>query len=872
MGQLDVKQELIKKFSEPLRASHSRRIVIWNDSSKEFEQILNDLIEEGITNGEGEPVVIYNTAPGHLFQLKKAILRDNTAQDCLIYQQCGKHEVDGNWLADVSFYADHFQADYASMRLNQINARDTDDIRKVLSSHSNFFNAQTRIKKYLQYFPITNNTEDMLYGMLATVLRTKTASIEELITAFLVQISDDLSNDISVENLEVISQLQKFDLLNGMQKLLFETTHYQMDSLEKPVDLFAHILFSALAASAPYESLYRIHGLISQEHANQCLSIVHEWMQHDKKSLSYACELVDQEYCLNDILYCLVLKDLQNCDVFPQIDAFIINSLLDALIEDTSLINDIEAISQTRKNLFWFDDYRIYYECLSSASNILRFMKEYADGYKYDLSKRIWNTYINDWWRMDYNYRKFHQRYQICKDSWNTFEDKLKELATRIDRIYSNGFVSQINTLWNKSIDEDMQRDGHINGIDQQTDFFMNYVYNLSDANRLVVVGICDGMRYEIAQELNDRLQANMRGNSKITAMQGIFPSITKTGMAALLPHRQIKIVGEDLDVLIDNKPTVSTQNREEILRVERPHARCISFKDLNAMSSSEREDLAKDAQVVYVYQNTIDKHGHDDDPHQLMRFIDEAINNMEKLVDIATRDMHAQNVLITADHGFLYRNDKPAAESVVSSKLNEGKTISGQRRYLVTENGESRDYMYVDMSAYNNEFAWLAARTDQRIKTSGSSLYVHGGISLQELCVPVVQYSNIKSGKSYIKTEHATINLIDSNHSITSTIFQLKFFQTNGVGGKVLPAEYELVMVDESNAEVSDTRKVVADIQESVNQNERTHTVKFTLKSGITWDSKANYYLICRRNNKEEWRETFKINIAFAPATSFEW
>ena len=59
-----------------------------------------------------------------------------------------------------------------------------------------------------------------------------------------------------------------------------------------------------------------------------------------------------------------------------------------------------------------------------------------------------------------------------------------------------------------------------------------------------------------------------------------------------------------------------------------------------------------------------------------------------------------------------------------------------------------------------------------------------------------------------------------------------------------------------------------------STSEQKRVTRVKFTLKAGMTWDSKATYYLVCRdkSTNKISWKEEFRIEVAFAPVEDFGW
>ena len=92
------------------------------------------------------------------------------------------------------------------------------------------------------------------------------------------------------------------------------------------------------------------------------------------------------------------------------------------------------------------------------------------------------------------------------------------------------------------------------------------------NADSRVCVIISDAMRYEVAATLAEELQRENQSQVKLQNMQSIFPSITKFGMAALLPHSElsVEVKNELLSVLADGQSTAST-NRDKVLKAANP-------------------------------------------------------------------------------------------------------------------------------------------------------------------------------------------------------------------------------------------------------------------------------------------------------------
>lgn len=85
----------------------------------------------------------------------------------------------------------------------------------------------------------------------------------------------------------------------------------------------------------------------------------------------------------------------------------------------------------------------------------------------------------------------------------------------------------------------------------QQTDFYQNRIKNV---NSRIFVVISDARRYEVAFSLAEQLKRETQAEVKLQAVQGIFPTITKFGMAALLPHEELEVelYGDELKVMAD--------------------------------------------------------------------------------------------------------------------------------------------------------------------------------------------------------------------------------------------------------------------------------------------------------------------------------
>lgn len=142
---------------------------------------------------------------------------------------------------------------------------------------------------------------------------------------------------------------------------------------------------------------------------------------------------------------------------------------------------------------------------------------------------------------------------------------------------------------------------------------------------------------------------------------------------------------------------------------------------------------------------------------------------------------------------------------------------------------------------------------------------FVHGGISLQEMVVPVIDFQNMRSSsKKFVDVKKAELQLISQSRKVSNSIFSLDFYQKDAVSGKVAAATYEIYMADTSGAAVSDKKTVIAD-KTSNNGSDRVFRTRFTLKS-MEFKKTETYYLtiVEKESGTIADRIEFTIDIAF--------
>jgi uncharacterized protein (TIGR02687 family) len=498
-------------------------------------------------------------------------------------------------------------------------------------------------------------------------------------------------------------------------------------------------------------------------------------------------------------------------------------------------INGIIETVEKRRTLKWYKRVRHYYDGILQVAKMQKFYQDHAAGFHMAEHAKMWNAYLEDYYKMDTYYRLFHLAFgKSLKESSTVLEDQYKSVADYVEGLYKNWYLSELGTQWTTLICDEVSEKTELDGIMQQKDFYKSRVTPIIVGGSRAYVIISDALRYEVAAQLADELVSDTRGSAKISAMQSTFPSATKYGMAALLPHSKMMLT-DDMYVLCDGLSTDNTRTRREILKKENSGNIAITYKEIRDMKKADRRELVSGAQVVYIYHNAIDALG--DKPiteSQVFDGCEEAISEIKNLVRVLVNDLSASNILITADHGFLY-SYKPLEESEKANQsLSEGNILELDRRYIISDaTADSAYLMKLSMNSWNAKYMGFAPRESIRIKKQGGGAnYVHGGMSLQECVVPVIEFKNARSGsKAFVQTKKATIQLLSQSRKISNSIFSLDFYQPEAVGGKIVSATYEVYMSDSAGQLVSDRQKVIAD-KTGETGSDRVARVRFTLKS----------------------------------------
>jgi uncharacterized protein (TIGR02687 family) len=852
---------LKERFAAPLPEFYRRRIIFWQDEDREFESTLDELELPGVN-------IIKLTGTNN-FAVKKLLLHDDLTGNYLIYNPFSYASPQDNWLRDIELYSEEFRADYYSILMSELNINASPVMRRTVKLYSTFFDNKERVARLRKIGREYQTPLQLHIDIMAVLAGLSGGSAQDVFIAVLSAGLDEESN-------AVLNNIKKFGNIEAFWQLVRKYTGFIHED-DKPLGFFSsHVLLTALAQTMNPSVLKGLERFISESNRAYCYSIVHEWRnREDNTALWDLCRTVEQELQLPSRFDKQEIETLLTGDIFPSIHEVILKRFFSEAAEQVVKPDLILKTVENRRTSGWIEHFSDYYDCLYFIAKMQEFYQNNAAGFHIVEPKAVWKLYTEKAFEMDNFYRHFHYAFGCTlKDSNPLLEDKLKHAAEYVEGLYQNWYLKELTGCWTNAISDNLASLGYVSEIAKQRDFYSRYIRPLAGKNIRAFVIISDALRYEVAAELCDTLIRTTKGTAKLEAMQAIFPSITKFGMAALLPGRKIS-VDEDMGVYVEDMPTSSTQEREKILCASNMSSVAIQYNDVLSMKRAERRELVSGKEVVYIYHNTIDAIG-DKAPteNKVFEACEDTIQEISNILRIIVNDMQGTDIFITSDHGFLYTYRPLTEGDKISKNTFTGKVYEVGRRYALTEPSATGEYLLpvqLDGEISGIPVKGYTPQDSTRIKISGGGEnYVHGGVSLQELCVPVIVFKNLRtSSKKYVEVSNAELKLLSESRKVSNLLFSLDFFQRQPVGDKVQPCAYTIYMTDDEGVPVSDRQTVIAD-RTSLNASERVFRVRFNLKAGA-YDSKKIYRLVIANDTDVPEEVEFHIDIAFADDFGFD-
>lgn len=777
------------------RLFEEHRIVFWYDAARDMRAEFDAADLAGV-----EKVEIANNE----FGLKYRMLRQDPKQKFLVFKEGPEPAMAENWLLDVQLATAVFKADQAAIWLAELGLPGA--FEGVVRDHIEFYRAAGRIDALKRLIRPADQKSDVLRRMLAVCVGAE----GELDT-----VVEELLGQLAAKRDEGLKLIERANLSDFFWTQIKNAYGYASDTPD--FEDFAITLFqsSYLMAMGEDGALNGEARLMFQRWKNNRLG-------------AEAFGTLSAEY--QDLLKIDAdvksrsLKALRPVDHFEATDRQIIRLLVEAMASQTVSASDVVKITRERRQSHWYATYEDIYLALAHGAQFQQTLAEAnltmsspAEGVK---------RYATSWFKIDQAYRKFIYHMQRSGQA-----SLLGALFESIENRYTTNFLLAVNDAWQDQIAKlDIWK---IPGYAQQPDFYLDQAaeFRRLKTPQKVVVIISDALRYEVAEECLREIRSLNRFDAELMPMISALPSYTQLGMAALLPNEKLTVSG-DGSVTSFGIPTQGTVNREKVLGMGRSGDRVKAMKAdaFMGLRTDEGKALFRDHDVLYLYHNRIDIVGDKlATEDRVTDAAEAAIGDLTKLVRKLT-SANFSNILITADHGFLYQHRELHETDFSVADPTGDEILFRNRRFVI---GHALNET-AGMKKFTPEALGLAGDLDilipnsiNRLRVKGSgSRFVHGGATLQEVVIPVLRVGKRREediGKVEVQIVVTGRSLISSGQTAVT------LYQVQPVSEKQQQRVLRAGIYAEDGTPISDEHMLTFDYT-SDNTREREMPIKFLL------------------------------------------
>jgi len=820
------------KINEIIANSEDRQIVMWYDESEEFSEEINNI--------KLDDAELFILNEDNSIFAKYYIESQNPDINFLVYAPFRKPADEDNFLADIAHYSTLFSADKITILCQELNI-DCNRFKDVLNKYSKFWNASSRINAFkdLNIPEYTKNRIEL--GILAVLVGEKTLNFEYIIRKIIVK---HFEKDDSL-----IEKFNKYNILDVFWDFVYQKFGYMEEN--PSVGKFTISLVLNYTASLFEGTMPKSWKRFLIEDKNNPRVFIDNFMNN--KNFMDAFDNISS--LLEDELN--ISRDIKNhnvdsyikCDSFKTFDRNIVTHYINILNETKEKI-DFNDILELRKKGHFYKSFEDEYQLIYWANEFIGLINEFQREILPDDVNELIDLFSNKYVNVDKTYRKFYYHYDRIENT-----DYIEYLQSMIENMYDNIFLFEINPKFTSLVDDIKDI-----SITKQWRFYKNFIFNKKTKT---VVIISDALRYGCGLELKDEFDKNPVWDNTIQPMLSTVPSYTALGMAALLPNQEIKY--QNGTILVDGKNCRSTEERENVLKEYNPNSIAVQFDYINSLKKPELRNLFKGKEVIYVYHNQIDAIGDNSSTeNEVFKASQEAIYEINEFTSRLINSANISRVIVTADHGFIYK--RRSLEDSNKVDLDAIKAFYKNRRFLLTE--EETDVSGTkcfSLDYINNDNVYVTVPKGADVfKLQGAGLnYVHGGLSLEEVIVPVIEVKSQHGGSGQ---RHVELQLISSNNKITNYDTMLTFFQKENVSNTILAREFSIYFEDEDGNKISNEVLIFAN-RNSEYAEDRQFKEKFTFKR-VTYSKNKKYYLIIKNSDKEKDLEIdrieFIIDIAF--------
>jgi hypothetical protein len=475
-------------------------------------------------------------------------------------------------------------------------------------------------------------------------------------------------------------------------------------------------------------------------------------------------QAVETELKLDSI--CANITKLGRRDTFPFEERCFLKQAIEALLSDNG--NITRNIIDAHSNSVWSSksDSQVNWEMVKSSQKLLETcsdLKRELPSHTKSQSQLV-EFYQTSLRRADQLHREFEHAVSDCPDA----EDLMPGLVNLVRKEYRE-LVEGVQFKFTEYVnDSHWPPENYISS---------SQIFNLKVAPKLEKKGVrvaylmVDALRYELGYELNKQLSEDVETNLSVAFTT--LPSITPIGMASLLPQASDKLslhlVDGKIKPLYDGEKVSDVPSRMGVFR--KRYGDRFQEMELRKFLKA-RKKIETSVELLVLRTTEIDSlfENHPETAPSMMqrelKQIRQAVNKLQ--------NQGFQKVFIVTDHGF-YMNNAQEAGDIVARPDSSWK-VEHQRILVGKGNLNSHHYCLdgqdIGIKTEIEKFAGPRSLSPYR----KGMLYYHGGLSIQECLVPIIDITlknvfqktntkplislDYKKGKKKITSRFAVIEL----------------------------------------------------------------------------------------------------------------
>lgn len=371
----------------------------------------------------------------------------------------------------------------------------------------------------------------------------------------------------------------------------------------------------------------------------------------------------------------------------------------------------------------------------------------------------------HDWWRLDFAQRRLEAHLadmehefvldRLVRGARDRYERTVGLMAERFDAALA-------------------ERKFEFEDLPHQTDVYARWVEPLLAVGERVAYFLVDALRFEMGRDLYDSLTASEK---RLEAGIATPPTVTPVGMAALMPGAEkgveLTAKGDRLALRVDGQVLQTAADRLAYLqsKVGAGVLADLTLDQLLSAGDARLRRAVEKKQLVVIRSQEIDAEGEQDNLHHARHAMTRVLKSLRRGIE-RVRRLGFTRVVVAADHGHLFGYERGDDQKMEAPS---GQTLELHRRCWVGR--------HVTPPAYAHQFkaSQLGLSGDLELvfprglaifrKQGGAEAYFHGGISLQELVIPILSLRLESPQKA---TRGSDVRLAPGSDPVTNRAFKV--------------------------------------------------------------------------------------------------